>query len=278
MSHRPQRPADRRVPVVGPGRPVGEHHRLRGAHHAQADRARRVDAGREEPDPEPGQGDAGAARRGCSSWSRTARAAELSEARQGPGRRRRALARRSARTTSRRTGSPTTASGSRSTSSTRCWPASSTRSATPSSHDEQTRRCRARDRARPDRRSGWPTRPPRDGLLAQASWRGGTSWPMRSSDWGSRGRVARGGRSAHGRGGVRLRRCSVPAAARRRGVEDGAARFAELVTRRLTGEPLQYVLGRWGFRTLDLLVDRRVLILGPRPSRSSKRRWSSSTG
>ena len=30
-----------------------------------------------------------------------------------------------------------------------------------------------------------------------------------------------------------------------------------------TGEPLQYVLGRWGFRHLDLMVDRRVLI--PRP-------------
>lgn len=29
------------------------------------------------------------------------------------------------------------------------------------------------------------------------------------------------------------------------------------------GEPLQYVLGRWGFRRLDLFVDRRVLI--PRP-------------
>jgi release factor glutamine methyltransferase len=29
------------------------------------------------------------------------------------------------------------------------------------------------------------------------------------------------------------------------------------------GEPLQYVLGRWSFRCLDLLVDRRVLI--PRP-------------
>jgi release factor glutamine methyltransferase len=29
------------------------------------------------------------------------------------------------------------------------------------------------------------------------------------------------------------------------------------------GEPLQYVLGRWGFRHLDLMVDRRVLI--PRP-------------
>jgi release factor glutamine methyltransferase len=37
----------------------------------------------------------------------------------------------------------------------------------------------------------------------------------------------------------------------------------QMVARRAAGEPLQYVLGRWGFRTLDLLVDRRVLI--PRP-------------
>jgi release factor glutamine methyltransferase len=36
-----------------------------------------------------------------------------------------------------------------------------------------------------------------------------------------------------------------------------------MLERRLAGEPLQYVLGRWGFRTLDLFVDRRVLI--PRP-------------
>lgn len=39
--------------------------------------------------------------------------------------------------------------------------------------------------------------------------------------------------------------------------------FDDMVERRAAGEPLQYVLGRWGFRTLDLLVDRRVLI--PRP-------------
>lgn len=39
--------------------------------------------------------------------------------------------------------------------------------------------------------------------------------------------------------------------------------FDDMVERRRAGEPLQYVLGRWGFRTLDLLVDRRVLI--PRP-------------
>ncbi len=41
------------------------------------------------------------------------------------------------------------------------------------------------------------------------------------------------------------------------------ARLDGLVRRRLAGEPLQYVLGHWAFRHLDLLVDRRVLI--PRP-------------
>lgn len=39
--------------------------------------------------------------------------------------------------------------------------------------------------------------------------------------------------------------------------------FDAMLERRLTGEPLQYVLGSWGFRQLDLFVDRRVLI--PRP-------------
>ena len=39
--------------------------------------------------------------------------------------------------------------------------------------------------------------------------------------------------------------------------------FDRMVERRSGGEPLQYVLGSWGFRTLDLMVDRRVLI--PRP-------------
>ena len=42
-----------------------------------------------------------------------------------------------------------------------------------------------------------------------------------------------------------------------------AARFDALVARRERGEPLQYVIGQWGFRTLDLHVDERVLI--PRP-------------
>ncbi len=43
----------------------------------------------------------------------------------------------------------------------------------------------------------------------------------------------------------------------------GMAAFDARVARRLAGEPLQYVVGRWGFRTLDLMVDHRVLI--PRP-------------
>jgi release factor glutamine methyltransferase len=43
----------------------------------------------------------------------------------------------------------------------------------------------------------------------------------------------------------------------------GVARLDALVDRRIGGEPIQYVLGHWSFRHLDLLCDRRVLI--PRP-------------
>ncbi len=52
------------------------------------------------------------------------------------------------------------------------------------------------------------------------------------------------------------------------GLDDAATQrgvhfFDVMLDRRLAGEPLQYVVGSWGFRQLDLLVDRRVLI--PRP-------------
>lgn len=43
----------------------------------------------------------------------------------------------------------------------------------------------------------------------------------------------------------------------------GAEQVAAMVARRLAGEPLQYVLGAWSFRGIDLFVDPRVLI--PRP-------------
>ena len=58
---RPQRPPGGRVPLLGPRRAVGQHHRLRRAHHPQAFGAGGVDAGPEEPAPEQGQGPAGAA-------------------------------------------------------------------------------------------------------------------------------------------------------------------------------------------------------------------------
>lgn len=45
--------------------------------------------------------------------------------------------------------------------------------------------------------------------------------------------------------------------------EGGVHRLDAMTARVLAGEPVQYVLGRWAFRHLDLMVDRRVLI--PRP-------------
>ena len=51
----------------------------------------------------------------------------------------------------------------------------------------------------------------------------------------------------------------------------GVAQFDAMVARRLKGEPLQYVVGSWGFRHLDLLVDRRVLI--PRPETEELVQW-----
>jgi release factor glutamine methyltransferase len=42
-----------------------------------------------------------------------------------------------------------------------------------------------------------------------------------------------------------------------------SSRVESMVSRRQAGEPLQYILGRWPFRTIELAVDRRVLI--PRP-------------
>jgi release factor glutamine methyltransferase len=41
------------------------------------------------------------------------------------------------------------------------------------------------------------------------------------------------------------------------------SRLVALVERRIAGEPLQYVIGSWSFRGIDLMVDPRVLI--PRP-------------
>ena len=51
-----------------------------------------------------------------------------------------------------------------------------------------------------------------------------------------------------------------------------ATRFRSMLQRRSRGEPLQYVVGSWGFRTLDLMVDDRVLI--PRPETEVVAGWA----
>jgi release factor glutamine methyltransferase len=50
-----------------------------------------------------------------------------------------------------------------------------------------------------------------------------------------------------------------------------STRVAEIVERRVLGEPLQYLLGNWQFGSLDLFVDSRVLI--PRPETEQLVDW-----
>jgi release factor glutamine methyltransferase len=54
-----------------------------------------------------------------------------------------------------------------------------------------------------------------------------------------------------------------PVIADRRPPDRAAQRLRTMTERRAAGEPLQYVVGAWSFRGLDLMVDPRVLI--PRP-------------
>ena len=123
----------------GPGRPVGQHHRLGGARHPPADRARRRDPGREEPAQEQGQGDLGPA-------LAAVRPPAAEAARGGFGRPAgrwsgRATGRtRSGPTTSRRTGSPTTGSARPSTTCRASWTATSTTSSTRSIMADQADR------------------------------------------------------------------------------------------------------------------------------------------
>ena len=52
----------------------------------------------------------------------------------------------------------------------------------------------------------------------------------------------------------------------------GVAHLDSMIARRIEGEPLQYVVGRWSFRMLDLLVDSRALI--PRPETEEVAGWA----
>ena len=136
---RPERPPDRRLPLLRARRAVGQHDRLGGPDHPQTDRDRRLDAGREVPAAEQGPGDAGAAGAAATSASWPS-----SRRRSPPSARPRSAAasapRRSAPTTSPRAGSPTTGSSTPRTTSTACSAASSPSSPTRSSAEEKRQR------------------------------------------------------------------------------------------------------------------------------------------
>ena len=256
---RRERPQDRRLPLDRPRRPERQHDRLGRAHHPPADRRRRRDAGREVTAPEPAEGDARAPRPALRARAREGAGRALG----GPQARRSAPAsarRRSAPTTSPRTGSPTTGSSSRCTGSTRSWTATSRSS---------------RRRSRP-RIGGSRSRPPASmpgfsrldpSVGASPAWRGRPSArscaappsTSRRRDPTHRGsmRSACSRRRSASSGSSSTRRFDRPLTP----PELAAAR--ELVARRARREPLQYVLGEWGFRRLTLTVDRRALI--PRP-------------
>ena len=259
---RPERPRDRRLPLVGAGRPVGQHDRLGRADHAQADRDRRLDAGREVAAAEPRARDEGAARAALRGQARRA----AGRARRRPLARRSAPAsarRRSAPTTSPSGASPTTASSSPRTTSTSCSRASSTSSPP---------RCRTTRSAAGSRRrrgltdataAAWP---PRGARARRRTGRCAT----RSTPPVDRAARAAGCDTprldaelllADAMGVDRAASSSRPRAAARAG---RGARFQDLRRRgRREREPVAYILGSKGFRTIDLLVDPRVLI--PRP-------------
>ena len=235
----------------GPGRPVGQHDRLGGADHPQTDRDRRLDAGREVPAAEPGQGDAGAAGAAATSAS-----SPSSRRRSPPSARPRSAAasapRRSAPTTSPRAGSPTTGSSSPRTTSTGCSAATSREFTDALAAEEKRQRLEAgRGRVSAAGRRVAGTR--REALGRR---------PTRCAAAGVEDPAPRR-RSA-------ARRGDAVATARRwpptRAAESGRRRrgpFGEMVRRRLRREPVAYILGRKGFRRIELAVDRRVLI--PRP-------------
>ena len=125
VDDRRERPAHRRLPLVGPGRPERQHDRLGGPDHPPADRHRGLAARTR-------RASCRTASRRCAILRARLLAAGAGGGRRR-GRRRAPLARcapstapsGSAPTTSRRTGSPTTASATRPTTSTRCSTATS---------------------------------------------------------------------------------------------------------------------------------------------------------
>ncbi len=237
----------------GPRRAVGQHDRLRGAHHPQAERDRRLDAGREVAAAEPRQGDARAPGAAAGEGDRRPAGRDLGRA-QVAGRDRRALGE-----------------------DPHLQLPAGARHRPPDQADEpRARRGAGRQPARVQRRAQRPRR-------SAASSRRRPPGPdgLRPVRHGPPGPFARRSRRRPTRSAPPgpIRRASTPSccsprrrvapASRSRPIPEGAVSGAEarafggFVRRRVAREPVAYILGRRGFRNIELRTDRRVLV--PRP-------------
>ena len=237
-------PTDLRIDVyrVGrPRRPVGQHHRLGGAHHPPADRAGGDLPGRALAAPEQGAGDEDPARAAVRGRARARPAGGVGQ-RGCPRSAAASAARRSAPTTSPRTASPTTASTSTVQTSTGCSPATCSAFTEALAAEERRLKLAAR--------GGVIT-------LAEVLRR---STEYLESHGSPTPRLDAELLLAHGLG---LSRIELYTQFDRPLNDDELAACRELVARRGQREPVAYVIGRWGFRELELDVDRRVLV--PRP-------------
>ena len=202
------------------------------------------DAGREEPDPEPGQGDGGAALTPLEGRAGPPGCRDVRPA-PWPGRLRAAAPTRSAPTTSRRTGSPTTASTSTLYKLDQVLAGDLTELTDALMADKRGASSRGRRGTSAHDRDG-ERDPGRAWSPSSPRWSARPTRPASSSTRRSASAPCPGTAM---RGTVRSTPTSWP---RRAGWPPRAG-----------GEPLQYVFGHWPFRSLDLLVDPRVLI--PRP-------------
>ena len=185
--------------------------------------------------------------------------AELAADRLHAGRDGRRARRRSGPTTTASAASPTTASSSPSTTSTPCSWASSTSSPSALQADEKRRRLEAQAAAWRERRAG------RDALATatarlDAAGCGHASARRRAA---ARRALARIDRAAPGARPRASRSTPEASALRGAGRAPGSAR-----------EPVAYILGRRGFRYLELQVDPRVLVPRPETEHAGRDRLS----
>ena len=236
---------------VGPGRPVGQHDRLGGAHHAQADRHRGLDAGREVPAAEPREGDARAARAPLRGRAGPSSRPSWRPTRKLAGRHGRPRGEDPHLQLPASAASPTTASSSPRTTSTTVLGGELDEFTGALQDDEKRRRLEEQaGGGRP--RSATPVRDALDSAaIARSRRRAATrrAWTPRSCSPTCSASTAR---------------ALIADSRRRARAGDRRARFSDRVAARAASAsrwPTSY--RRKGFRTIELAVDRRVLI--PRP-------------